>query len=404
MMNSLDDAVIVLDHQGTVLFQNTAFRQFNQTLQTELLSNFKQSLEDNAAVYGHKGKLVKRLELNEGCAFIIGPEHEKESIAERTLRELSAATSNSDDIYIAAATAIFSCLGWRWVVITRFKSPQRLEVLAVLDDGEIKDEYEYDYAGTPCEHVVNTHRFTMFSDVSLAFPDYPALSEMGAQTYAGLIYRGTDNQPLGHVMAIHDSREVDFIVAEDVIGAATIALSSHFQLLKTYSRLAEVEALATVDCLTNVGNRQAYQSHLDAMRQQVKATGDFNWTIAIVDLDHLKRLNDERGHDVGDKFLKLMASELVRIGRTNDYVFRIGGDEFALIYSQSTSVFISSLLDRFYKAVERVRLALNFYIDASIGCATLDEADGDLDACIKLADKRMYDMKRKNKRLLNLMQ
>ena len=75
MMNSLDDAVIVLDHQGTVLFQNTAFRQFNQTLQTELLSNFKQSLEDNAAVYGHKGKLVKRLELNEGCAFIIGYLH-----------------------------------------------------------------------------------------------------------------------------------------------------------------------------------------------------------------------------------------------------------------------------------------------------------------------------------------
>jgi diguanylate cyclase (GGDEF)-like protein len=402
MINSVTDAVVVFNHQGTALYYNRAFEQLDHELKAEVSSDIKKSFSEPNCVFEHRRKLIRRLVVDEGYAFIIGPEHAHESIAERTLRELSAAVSISDDIYVAAASAIFSCLGWRWVVITRFSSPERLEVLAFLDNGERQDEYEYEFAGTPCESVVDTKRFTMFSDVSLAFPDYKALSDMGAKTYAGLVYRGTDNQPLGHVMAIHDSREVDFSVTEDVIGTATIALSSHFQLLKTHSKLVEVEALARVDCLTNIGNRQAYQSTLETVIQEVSATGNLSWTIAIVDLDHLKELNDERGHSVGDKFLQLMASELARIGRTEDYVFRIGGDEFALIYRQSNSVFISSLLQRFEKAVERVRLALNFYINASIGCAVLDEVGGDVNECVKLADKRMYSMKSKNKGMLDV--
>jgi diguanylate cyclase (GGDEF)-like protein len=400
MINSVADAVVIFDHQGMVLFQNKAFAQFNDSLKTELLIDLKKNLHNKMNVFGHHGKLVKRVVVDEGYAFIVGPEHAKESIAQRTLRELSVSATNSDDFYVAAADAIFSCLGWRWIVITRFKSAERLEVLAVLEQGQKRDEYEYDFAGTPCEYVVNTNRFTMFSDVSMAFPNYKALSDMGAQTYAGLIYRGMDNQPLGHVMAINDVREVDFTVAEDVISAATIAMSSHFQLLKTHSQLEEIEALAKVDCLTNIGNRQAYQLQLDSLKQQVIATGDLNWTFAIVDLDYLKQLNDERGHDVGDKFLQLMASELSRIGRSDDYVFRIGGDEFVLMYRQSTSVFINALLGRFEKAIECVRLALDFYINASIGCAILSEVNGHVDACIKLADRRMYKMKRKNKEIL----
>ncbi|TDF38245.1 GGDEF domain-containing protein [Alteromonadaceae bacterium M269] len=390
----------MLDQDSKLLYKNDAFEQLSHNQKNGILTHVVRSRDLQSEVFEFGSKLIRRILLEEGTAFLVASEYSKESVSERTLREITAATTQTENIYFAAAQAIFKCLSWRWVVITRFTTPARLEVLAFLDNGQRVDEYEYDVAGTPCERVVNTNRFTMYSDVSMAFPNYSALEDIGAKTYAGLIYRGTDNQPLGHVMAMHDDRDVDFTLSEDVIGVATIALSSHFQLLKTTSQLREVEVQAKVDCLTNIGNRSAYQDKLNEVSQFVESKPESNWTVAIVDLDNLKPLNDERGHDAGDRFIQLIASELSRIGRVEDHAFRIGGDEFAVIFSQSTPTFTSALYNRFEKIIERVRLALDFHIDASIGCATVSEVEGNVNACIKLADERMYKMKHAKRKFL----
>jgi diguanylate cyclase (GGDEF)-like protein len=393
----LVDGVIVFSAKNQIIFKNKAFDLLNEDFKKSIIEEASIGASPATSVFWRTDKAIKKVDLNPGFAYIIAPPTIDNSIAQNTLKKLSQALKHSDNIYVAAAEAIHQCLSWRWVAITRFRSANRLEVLSFWDTNTKLDEYEYDIVGTPCEMVVDTNKFTIFSDVLSAFPNYHPLHQIGAQTYAGLVYRGHDNQPLGHIMAMHDHRDVDFTLAEEVINIATLALSSHFQLHKTTIKLEEAQKKVQIDGLTGIGNRHAYTDALAQIAKQYSAIDDKDWTIAIVDLDNLKPLNDSLGHNAGDNFIKLIAIELSKIGRQTDDAFRIGGDEFAIIFTQSSSVFVGSLLERFNKAIDRVKLTMNFPIGASIGIAFLSEVSGNIAAWTGLADERMYQNKKARK-------
>lgn len=397
LFDHLIDGIIVFDRDNQVVFKNRVFDLLPDEFKRSLINEAERGASPHTSVFWRADKLIKKIGLDDGYAYMIAPPRIESSIAEVTLKKLSDALEHSENIYVAAAEAIYHCLGWRWVAITRFRTPKRLEVLSFWDTNQKLDEYEYDLVGTPCEMVVDTNKFTLFSDVLAAFPNYQALHEMGAQTYAGLVYRGKDNQPLGHIMAMHDHRDVDYTLAEEVINIATLALSSHFQLHKATVKLKEAQKQVKIDGLTGIGNRHAYADAIEQVSNQYSIDDDKDWTIAIVDLDNLKPLNDNVGHNAGDNFIKLMAVELSKIGRQTDLAFRIGGDEFAIIFTQSSSVFVNSLLERFQKALDRVRLALRFPVGASVGLAFLSEAHGNIDAWTALADERMYKNKKAKK-------
>jgi diguanylate cyclase (GGDEF)-like protein len=90
--------------------------------------------------------------------------------------------------------------------------------------------------------------------------------------------------------------------------------------------LARLSALAATDELTGLANRRAWDQALGAL-----VDGDTQFTLALFDLDGFKRLNDERGHRVGDQALKACAAAWeVRLG-PGDVLARLGGDEFGLL-------------------------------------------------------------------------
>lgn len=397
LFNHLHEPLCVFDTDDNEVFSNSIFVAMGSDFKQDMLQQWANRKTKALKHCWVNNRLVRFAEFANGYAFIVNDTDKENSIAEVTLRKLSEAMKHSDDIYAATAEAISECLPWRWVAITRFKSKHRLEVLTFLDNHEKMQETEYDIVGTPCEMVVDTNSFTLFSDVLAAFPNYQSLHEMGAKTYAGLVYRGVDNQPLGHVMVMHDKRDVDFTLAEDVISVSTLALASHFQLHNAKSQLKEVQEQAKVDALTGIGNRLAYDSILNYVESTQHLQRAHDWTIAIIDLDGLKPLNDNVGHNAGDQFIRLMATELDKIGRQDDHAFRIGGDEFAVIFSQSTPAFISSLIGRFSKAIHRVRTAMQYPVNASIGFASLSEAENDIEKWIALADQRMYRNKKSKK-------
>lgn len=397
LFNHLPEPICVFDNDDNEVFTNSNFEWMGDDFKQEMLNQWAARKTKALKHCWVNNRLVRFASFEHGYAFVVSDTDKENSIAEVTLRKLSEAMRYSDDIYAATAEAISESLSWRWVAITRFKSKHRLEVLTFLDNHERMQETEYDIVGTPCEMVVDTNSFTLFSDVLAAFPNYQSLHEMGAKTYAGLVYRGADNQPLGHVMVMHDKRDVDFALAEDVISIATLALASHFQLHNAKSQLKEVQKQAKVDALTGIGNRLAYDSVLNYVESTQHLQRPHDWTIAIIDLDGLKPLNDNVGHNAGDQFIRLMATELDKIGRQDDHAFRIGGDEFAVIFSQSTPAFISSLIGRFHKAIHRVRTAMQYPVNASIGFASLNEAENDIEKWIALADQRMYRNKKSKK-------
>ena len=89
-----------------------------------------------------------------------------------------------------------------------------------------------------------------------------------------------------------------------------------------------LQRAAATDPLTGVGNRSALRRRLDAVAGPV--------TMAIVDLDDFKPVNDTYGHDVGDAVLREVADRIVAAVREDDLVVRLGGDEFAVVFAEGT--------------------------------------------------------------------
>jgi len=131
--------------------------------------------------------------------------------------------------------------------------------------------------------------------------------------------------------------ERDVLVALAPVAAAALQTAGQ-------TRAAREESLA--DPLTGVGNRRRFDAELPATLADDRATA-----LAIVDLDHFKAVNDTHGHPAGDALLKQVGALMRGAMRPGDSVYRIGGEEFALVFRHTT---FADAVD----AAERVRTAI----------------------------------------------
>ncbi|NPV37862.1 hypothetical protein BREVNS_2236 [Brevinematales bacterium NS] len=124
------------------------------------------------------------------------------------------------------------------------------------------------------------------------------------------------------------------------------------------------------------------------------------FALAILDIDNFKHINDTYGHHVGDVILKDIAEVMVSESRQADYLFRVGGDEFCILFSDISNVEdIRLYSDRIYDAVKRYQErkppAVLETITVSLGWAMEKEALSWVEVFEK-ADKHMYEQKRKH--------
>jgi diguanylate cyclase (GGDEF)-like protein len=99
--------------------------------------------------------------------------------------------------------------------------------------------------------------------------------------------------------------------------------------LERVGLLARLEAMARTDDLTGLPNRRAWQEELPREVSRARRS-EQDLCVAMLDLDHFKRFNDERGHQAGDRFLKTAAGAWSNVLRETDLLARYGGEEFAL--------------------------------------------------------------------------
>ena len=158
----------------------------------------------------------------------------------------------------------------------------------------------------------------------------------------------------------------------------------------------QMEDLANTDGLTGLYNER----YFDALLKE----NELNRTpfvLFYLDLDRFKPVNDRYGHDVGDQLLKEVASRLRGCVRESDAVFRIGGDEFALIVNGAvTEGFCKSRVEKIKAAIrEPYRLKdAEVQIGTSCGCAVYPCDSDDVRAIRILADHRMYEDKQRSGR------
>ena len=157
----------------------------------------------------------------------------------------------------------------------------------------------------------------------------------------------------------------------------------------------ELELIAHYDPLTKLPNRTLFN---DRFAQAVAHSKRTNTLLAVcfLDLDHFKPINDNFGHDVGDKILLKVAKRVQRILREEDTVSRQGGDEFAILLSDlDSSSKCIQLLKRIHNALAQPYKidGQSHLISASSGTTLYPIDDSDLDTLLRHADQAMYQSK-----------
>lgn len=158
----------------------------------------------------------------------------------------------------------------------------------------------------------------------------------------------------------------------------------------------ELENLANTDGLTGLFNERYFSSVLHRKEQK-----KLPFVLYYLDLDHFKPVNDTYGHDMGDKLLKAVAERLLKCIRSNDFAFRIGGDEFALIINAEMED--SLCMQTKMRIVQSLLLPYEIdgktlHIGASCGYAVYPLETEDTGKIRILADQRMYAEKKENHR------
>lgn len=153
--------------------------------------------------------------------------------------------------------------------------------------------------------------------------------------------------------------------------------------------------LARTDHLTGMPNRRSYyEAVAGEIRRNLRYYDPF--TIAYLDIDNFKNVNDTRGHAEGDKLLKLVASVLTHSVREIDTVARLGGDEFALLLPETGGEAAVKVAN---KVRQRLKTSVenNWPVTFSIGLVTYQKSPTTIDEVIGRADRLMFEAKEAGK-------
>lgn len=152
------------------------------------------------------------------------------------------------------------------------------------------------------------------------------------------------------------------------------------------------QRLARTDGLTGLTNRRYFQELMEAEFLRSRRYR-YPLTVAYIDVDNFKEVNDRFGHAAGDLLLSLVAKAMVRQLRAVDVVARLGGDEFALMLPQTDARNAQTVLPRVQAQLMRIVRHHGWPISFSIGVATYIKLPPTVKEMVDQADALMYDVK-----------
>ncbi len=157
----------------------------------------------------------------------------------------------------------------------------------------------------------------------------------------------------------------------------------------------ELEYQAKHDYLTNLFNRVELEKFF---QEEIIRAERYQHPLSIfmIDIDHFKKINDEHGHQSGDKILQQFAVFLQDSIRTSDYIARYGGEEFVVILPETSSDKANELAERIFIKLSKLNISLNekpVRITISLGIASYPEQGTSYDKLLEMADSAMYQAK-----------
>lgn len=155
----------------------------------------------------------------------------------------------------------------------------------------------------------------------------------------------------------------------------------------------QLAELARTDVISGLPNRRAFDERLAALAGRPE-DGRLA-TLALLDLDGFKAINDEHGHDVGDAVLQMVAQRISQTLREGDFVSRIGGDEFAILFNPTPNAIPANRLEQIADGVRQDMVidGRTLNVGVSIGAAQMAPGE-DVASLFRRADTKMYDVKK----------
>lgn len=266
-----------------------------------------------------------------------------------------------------------------------------------------------------CAHAILKNEVMLVPDTShdIRFKDHPMVtSGLKVGFYAGVPIKSPDGFNIGTLCAVdtkpRELTEDQLRVLRDLAGM----VETEFRvstLETTNSRLArELEASrrqAMIDPLTHIWNRAGLMEIL--RKEWAQATRlDEPVVVAMVDLDHFKKVNDVYGHPAGDLVLQSVARRITSVLRVEDTVGRMGGEEFLVVLPRCRGEEMFQVLDRMRKLVEALPVATekgDISFTLSCGAILARPSRGmSIEQAIERADEALYTAKQNGRNRIEL--
>jgi two-component system, cell cycle response regulator len=244
-------------------------------------------------------------------------------------------------------------------------------------------------AGSAIGHAMATRSTQLVSRADVDADAWLSLLVPEAKNLV-MVPLSAEGHAIGAVVVEHGMRSGSRIERR-VVGMLERFASHGALALRNAWLLEEVQQLAATDGLTGIANRYTFQQVLESELERAARSGN-EVGLAMLDIDHFKRLNDAYGHQAGDAVLRAVATRLSDHSRTYDTAARYGGEEFAVILPATDR-------EEMWEIVERLRREVYASSDGpsvtiSAGVATFPSDGASVDELVAAADEALYESKR----------
>lgn len=267
---------------------------------------------------------------------------------------------------------------------------------------QIPEGLEVPWQDTLCRRALE-HGPSSTSDVASVWGDSDAAAALGIATYVSSAVRTGHGELYGTLCAASQSGRPLGADVEKVLAMFSRMIGQHVEreLLIAQLRASneELASHAHTDALTGLPNRRSLIDELSRMLARAwREQGSIS--VAFIDLDGFKAINDEHGHEIGDRFLAAMAKRLSACLRAGDLIARMGGDEFVIVAPVPVGASQGLSRDRL---TQRTRAVFDLgglkldYPGASVGVVMIEPGELGAEEVLKLADSAMYEVKRQRR-------
>ena len=266
---------------------------------------------------------------------------------------------------------------------------------------QLNEGLTVDWNDTLCKRALEQQQFVT-SDVAACWGDSAAAAELGISTYVSAPVQLSDGMLYGTACAASTEKTVVSASSATLLQLISRLIAMQVEREQLLMQLAQENRqfrnVALSDPLTGLGNRRALEQELQRILANSHRNGNAVF-VAYIDLDDFKRVNDQYGHDAGDRFLLAISARLQHDRREGDFISRIGGDEF-VIFGMLTGTDIShaarALREQIFDSTRGhfdIADTVLQYQGASVGLVVAAPGER-MSELLKRADSEMYLQKK----------